>query len=176
MWSCPDIEKFSALLALFMVTGEFPSEWDNNPELQFSFFAIRLHKRLNKQSIYRWFGMPWVWRDVTVILFQILWWPPAWCPSRPAASVPWSQSPQASSSAPEVLTLSSPIMDRPCRSISARGPRVSLVKTKGHVIWIIVFMWVKIWGFLTNWSYRYCMKSHGVDLSQGPVPLRLKMS
>ena len=65
------MEKFSALLAICggnpPVTGGFPSQMPSNVELSFD---INLNKMLNKQSSWRWFNMPFIWLDITLIDVQ----------------------------------------------------------------------------------------------------------
>ena len=87
-WWCHQMETFSKLLVLCagnsLVTGEFHSQ---RPVTQsFCVFnALRLNKRLSKQSLRRWFETPWcsLWhhcnevKDVRQLSYEILrhrWW------------------------------------------------------------------------------------------------------
>ena len=73
-WWRHQIETFSALLALWArnssVTGEFPAQRPVKQSFD-AFFALRLDKRLSKQSWGWWFGTPSppLWRNCNDIFF-----------------------------------------------------------------------------------------------------------
>ena len=64
VWWRHQMEAFSALLALSLVTGVFPSQRPVTRSFGV-FFDLRLNKRLNKKSRCRWFEMPSLslWRN-----------------------------------------------------------------------------------------------------------------
>ena len=70
-WWRHQMEIFSALLALWAVTGEFPAHRPVTRSFHV-FFDLRLNKRLSKQSWGWWFGTPShsLWRHCNVML----WW------------------------------------------------------------------------------------------------------
>ena len=67
-WWRHQMETFSALLALCVVTGEFPSQRPVTRSFAI-FFHLPLNKRLSKQSWGWWFETPWrsLWRHCNVV-------------------------------------------------------------------------------------------------------------